>query len=132
MTTEKLRFSQVPDETLAWLMAKYKAVDSMNSEAYAAFLATDCELNFGNNPTAQGRDEVLSGIRHFWGSISGLNHHFTNVFGQHDHFAAEALIDYIRKDNKVVKVPCVTTIQRNAEGQARRISIYIDITPIFQ
>lgn len=132
MTTDKIKFSQVPDETLAWLMAKYKAVDSMNRDAYAAFLSADCQLNFGNNPTAQGREEVLSGIQQFWGAIGGLNHNFIHVFGNRDHFAAEAVIDYTRKDGKVVRIPCVTTIHRNTEGQAKTISIYIDITPIFQ
>lgn len=131
MKTEQLQTIQISEPALNWLKEKYMAVDSMNPELYRTFLAEDCELQFGNNPIVKCNNEIIGGIKHFWEAIHGLNHSFLNVVGHDNHFAAEALIDYTRKDQQIVQVPCVTVIQRNEQGLARFIKIFIDTTPIF-
>lgn len=132
MRTHQLQNVQLSAEALSWLQAKYTAVDSMDAEAYRSFLAEDCQLQFGNNPIVQCNNEIIGGIKHFWEAIGGLDHSFVHVLGNDQHFAAEALIDYTRKDGRVLCVPCVTTIERNAAGLASFIKIFIDTTPIFQ
>ncbi|MDX2188314.1 MAG: hypothetical protein SFY32_00495 [Bacteroidota bacterium] len=123
---------QISDEALNWLKEKYLAVDSMDAEKYRSFLASDCQLQFGNNPIVQCNNEIIGGIKHFWETINGLDHSFLNVLGNDLHFAAEAMIDYTRKDNKIVQIPCVTIIKRNDEGLATSIQIFIDTTPIYK
>lgn len=132
MRTHQIKTSQVSAETFEWLKAKYTAVDNMNADAYRNFLAEDCQLMFGNNPVVKCNNEIIGGIKHFWEAINGLDHSFLNVIGSDNHFAAEALIDYTRKDNKVVQVPCVTIIERNEKGLASFVKIFIDTSPIFQ
>lgn len=132
MRTDSLATVQISAGALEWLKAKYSAVDSMDAEAYRTFLATECTLQFGNAPVAHCNNEIIGGIKHFWEMINGLDHSFVNVLGSDDHFAAEAFIDYTRKDGKVVTVPCVTTIARNSHGPAVSIKIFIDTTPVFQ
>ena len=132
MRIHQLTTNQLSAPALDWLKANYTAVDNMNADAYRAFLAEDCQLMFGNNPIVACNNEIIGGIQHFWDAINGLDHSFVSVLGHDHHFAAEALIDYTRKDNKVVTIPCVTVIERNAEGLARFIKIFIDTTPIFQ
>ncbi len=131
MRINQLTNIQISESALTWLKAKYSAVDSMNASLYRTFLAEDFKLQFGNNPIASGNNEIIAGIQHFWDAIGGLDHGFINVVGHDYHFAAEALINYTRKDGKVVAVPCVTTIERNGQGLASFIKIFIDTTPIF-
>ena len=132
MRTDQLTTIHISDTALQWLKAKYTVVDSMNATAYRSFLADDCQLMFGNNPVVACNNEIIGGIKQFWDAIGGLDHSFISVLGNDDHFAAEALIDYTRKDNKVVTIPCVTVIKRNSQGLATLIKIFIDTTPVFQ
>ena len=132
MRTHQIKTNQVSAETFEWLKAKYTAVDSMNADAYRNFLAEDCQLMFGNNPVVKCNNEIIGGIKHFWEAINGLDHSFLNVLGSDNHLAAEALIDYTRKDNQMVQIPCVTVIERNESGLASFVKIFIDTTPIFK
>ncbi len=76
-------------------------------------------------------NEIIGGLKHFWEAINGLDHSFLNILGNDNHIVAEALIDYTRKDNQVVPLPCVTIIERNDAGLASSIKIFIDTMPIF-
>lgn len=131
MKTEHINLVQVSEPAYQWLKAKYIAVDDRDAEAYRSFLAEDCQLAFGNNPAIKGADKIIESLIKFWETINGLNHHFINIFGLEHQLAAEAIIDYTRKDNTVVAIPCVTTIERSANGKAVFIRIYIDTAPIF-
>lgn len=131
MRTDKLNNVQISTEALEWLKAKYRAVDARDADTYRSFLSEDCILQFGNSPVVRCNNEIIGGIRHFWEAIGGLDHSFINVLGTNRHFAAEALIDYTRKDNTVVPIPCVTVIERNPRGLAKSIKIFIDTTPLF-
>lgn len=132
MRTNNLKSIQISEQAFEWLKSKYIAVDTMNSEAYRTFLAEDCQLMFGNNPIVKCNNEIIGGIKHFWDAIGGLDHSFKAILGYDHHFSVEALIDYTRKDKTVVTIPCVTSIERNSEGKATFIKIFIDTTPIFQ
>jgi hypothetical protein len=127
-----MKSNQISETAFEWLKEKYTAVDAMDAEAYRLFLADDCKLMFGNNPIVQCNNEIIGGIKHFWDAIGGLDHSFISVLGYDHHFSVEAIIDYTRKDGKVVAIPCVTIIERNAEGLATFVKIFIDTTPIFQ
>lgn len=131
MRTHQLATCHLTESALEWLRAKYSAVDNMDANAYRTFLSEDCRLMFGNNPIVACNNDIIGGIQHFWDAINGLDHSFIHILGNDHHFAAEALIDYTRKDNKVVTIPCVTIIQRNSEGLAHFIKIFIDTSPIF-
>jgi hypothetical protein len=131
MTTHMLKTSMVSETTLDWLKRKYMAVDSRDHAGYAQFLSGDCQLQFANNPVVQGEACLLAGIDNFWRSIHGLNHNFIAVLGNDDHLALEAIIDYTRADDNIVKTPCVTIIERNKNGEAKNIKIFLDLAPVF-
>lgn len=131
MQTKAVKTNQLSTAAYEWLQQKYSSVDSTNLEGYASFLADDCVLQFGNNPLEHGKEAILTGISHFWSSIKGLDHSFQNIFGSDHAFAAEANIDYMRLDGRVVTIPCVTVIERNDAGLATSIRIFIDVAPIF-
>lgn len=131
MRTHQLETITISQNALDWLKEKYTAVDKMSITDYSKFLAEDCQLQFGNNPIAQGRDNLLNGIAIFWKNIQGLDHSFINVLGTDNLFAAEAIIDYTTSKGKLVPLPCTTLIKRNEAGQASSIKIFIDTTPLF-
>jgi hypothetical protein len=131
MDITQLHTNTISNEAFEWLQKKYIAVDSMNMTGYSNFIAEECTLQFGNSPLVKGKNAMLQGIGSFWQTINGLHHHFLNILGSDDHFAAEALIYYTRKDKRVVYIPCVTTIQRNSEGKAISLKIFIDVNPIY-
>ncbi len=131
MTTTQLVNNTLSAEATQWVMDKYKAVDARDHDAYAAFLADDCKLQFGNNPVVAGEAAMLAGVDNFWHSIHGLNHNFINMLGSDDLMVLEAMIDYTRADDKVVAIPCVTIIERNKAGEASFIRIFIDLLPVF-
>lgn len=131
MRIDQLKKNEITPAAFEWLQAKYRAVDAMNAEAYGAFLAEDCQLMFANNPTASGRVAILEGVQQFWNAIAGLNHSFQTILGSDQLMAAEALIDYTRKDGHVVTLPCVTLIERHPSGKATSVKIFIDTAPIF-
>lgn len=131
MKTDNIKTIEISQNAFEWLKAKYRAVDATDAEAYRTFLAEDCTLMFGNNPVVKGVDEIIRGIQHFWDAISGLDHSFLTILGTDYHFCAESLIDYTRKDGKIVPLPCVTVIERNTEGLASSLKIFIDTSPLF-
>ncbi len=131
MKIHLLKNQQISSEAFQWLQNKYKAADSMSHDQYAAFIAEGCELHFANNPVAKGKDALLHGIDLFWATISGMNHNFQNVLGKDNYIVLEALVDYTRKDGKVVHCPCVTIIERNQQGLCINIRIFIDTTPVY-
>ncbi len=131
MKTNLLKTQTLSPDAFQWLQNKYLAVDSRNHIEYAKYLADDCTLQFGNNPLAVGEEALLLGIDNFWASIHGLNHNFINVLGTDNQIVLEAIIDYTRMDDKIVQTPCVTMIDRNTEGFATSIRIFIDTTPVY-
>ncbi|MCH8487331.1 MAG: nuclear transport factor 2 family protein [Candidatus Cyclonatronum sp.] len=131
MRTHQLKTTQISEEAFIWLKSKYEAVDTMDAGAYRTFLSEDCELQFGNNPILKCNNEIIGGLQHFWDALNGLDHSFINILGTDNQIAAEALIDYTRKDGKVVTVPCVTIIGRNQDGLASSVRIFIDVAPVF-
>jgi hypothetical protein len=131
MRTHQLENMQLSKNAFNWLKQKYQAVDSMDSEAYRSFLSEDCLLQFGNQPIVECNNEIIGGIKHFWAAIDALDHSFINVLGEDHYIVAEAMIDYTRKDGKVVIIPCVSIIERNESGLVSSIRIFIDTAPIF-
>lgn len=124
--------TQISEEGSTWLNSKYEAVGVMDAGAYRTFLSEDCELQFGNNPIVKCNNEIIGGLQHFWDATNSLDHSFINIMSNDSQIAAEALSDYTRKEGKVVVTPCFTIIERNQDGLASSVRIFIDVAPVFK
>jgi hypothetical protein len=113
-----------------WLRDYYDDVDHMRLEEFLAWHTDDVQVQFGNNPTAKGKDEVRFAIGHFWEMIGGLKHHFVTVVQDGPTTVLEANIDYQRKDGQMVTVPCATLLHRQGE-KVDQVKIFADLTPVF-
>lgn len=114
-----------------WLRDYYSDVDNMRLEEFVARHTDDIVVQFGNNPSANGKDEVRGAIGHFWEMIGGLKHNFVSVVEDGDVTVLEANIDYERKDNgQTVTVPCATMLRRNGD-LVDQVKIFVDLAPVF-
>ena len=129
--TEQLKINQLSAEAFAWYQEYLEAVDSVDIKRYGEFLADDCEFQFGNNPVVKGKSNILEGLAQFWQSYDGEEHVYHNIFGTDDCFALEATNVFKRHDGTTVSVPAVAVTERNEEGLAKSIRVFIDIAPLY-
>lgn len=113
-----------------WARDYYDAVDSMDVEKFAAYHTEDARLRFGNAPRAEGKEQIVEGIKHFWETIDGLQHDFVEVWDEDDTTIVEADITYHLKNGKDVVLPCVTVLRRDGD-LAKDVRIHMDINPVF-
>lgn len=113
-----------------WIRDYYDDVDNMRMDEFIAWHSSDVRVRFGNNPEAQGHEQVRGAIGHFWDEIEGLRHNIVHSWEVDDTAVVEALIDYTRKDGQVVTIPCTTMLHR-AGDEVDSVRIYMDAAPIF-
>lgn len=114
-----------------WVHRYYDDVDHMRLQEFLAWHTPDVTVQFGNNPQAQGQQQVGGAIGHFWELIGGLRHNIVNVWDTGDGTSVvEANIDYTRLDGRVVVTPCVTLLHRVADG-IDSVRIFVDLAPVF-
>lgn len=114
-----------------WLRDYYDDVDNMRLEPFIEHHTDDVVVQFGNNPPAEGKEQVRAAIGHFWEMIGGLKHNFGKVVTEGPNTVLEANIDYERLDGKTVTVPCATMLHRDGE-KVDEVKIFIDLAPVFQ
>lgn len=113
-----------------WLRDYFTDVDAMDLEAYIAHHTDDVVVTFGNNPSAEGKEQVRGAIGNFWETIQGLDHRFVDVFEDGDSTVLEEVVTYTRNDGAVVDVPGASLFHRTG-GKVDRLSIYIDLAPVY-
>jgi ketosteroid isomerase-like protein len=114
-----------------WLRDYYDNIDGMRLDDFVESHTDDVVVKFGNNPPAEGKEQVREAIGQFWTMISGLEHTFVNVHEAGDTTVLEADIDYTRQDGQVVTVPCASILDRAQDGKVRQLRIYVDLAPVF-
>ncbi|MEW2165640.1 nuclear transport factor 2 family protein [Streptomyces sp. NPDC007084] len=115
-----------------WITDYFADVDAMRLDAYVARHAEDAEIVFANNPPASGRDAIGGAIGGFWATISGLRHEVHNQWQLNDGNTAvvEATAHYTTHGGSTVPTPCVSVLDRNAEGQVTSLRVYIDLSQL--
>jgi ketosteroid isomerase-like protein len=131
MKTNELKVNQLSSRAYEWYLTYLNAMDNLDIDAYAAFLAEDCEMQFGNNPVVKGKKDVVEGLKAFWAMIDGDEHNLQNIFGDDRNFVLEAFNTFKRKDGKTVTIPAVAITERNAEELVTSVRLFMDIAPIF-
>jgi ketosteroid isomerase-like protein len=116
-----------------WITDYYADVDGMNLDAYVAHHADEAEVIFANNPPAVGRDAIREAIGGFWTMIGGLRHEVHNRWDVNDGNTAvlEVTTHYTTHGGAAVSMPCVSILDRNAEGQVTSLRVHIDLAPLF-
>jgi ketosteroid isomerase-like protein len=127
----EIKINQLSEAAFEWYQRYLQAIDATNIEKYGEFLAEDCEFQFGNQPKVKGKEAILEGLKQFWQTYDGEEHILQNILGNDRCFALEAINIYNRKDGSKVGCPAVAITERNDEGLAFSIRVFIDIAPLY-
>jgi len=131
MKIDELKVNQLSPKAYEWYLAYLKAMDNLDMDAYATYLAEDCEMQFGNNPIVKGKSNIVQTLKAFWDTIDGDEHTLQNIFGNDETFVLEALNTFKRKDGTTVTIPAVAITERNAAGFVTSVRLFMDVAPIF-
>jgi ketosteroid isomerase-like protein len=133
MITENLRINQLGDDASEWYLDHYlAAMDALDIERYAAFLAEDVSVAFNNAPAVAGKPAVIAMLAGYWQSFAGIEHEPLNIYGTDERFMLEALNHYVRHDGRKVTTRAVALTERNQQGLVTSVRIYADASPVFQ
>jgi limonene-1,2-epoxide hydrolase len=105
-------------------------IDSMDPERFAAHLAEDVTMRFGNAEPIHGREAVRDAWASFCQDLSGVEHELVEQWATDSATIVEARVTYTRTDDSQVTVP-VVTIYRERAGEINDYRIYIDLAPLF-
>lgn len=105
-------------------------VDRMDAAGFAAHLAEDARLRFGNAEPVVGRGAIETAIAGFFETIKDLRHKIVNEWDVGDVTILELEVTYTRLDDQQVPVPVVTIYQRGAD-LIEDYRIYLDLAPVF-
>lgn len=108
----------------------FSDIDSMEPDRFAAHLAPDVTMRFGNAAPIRGRDAVRDAWASFCRDINGVKHDLVAQWTVENATIVEADVTYTRRDDSQVTVP-VVTIYREREGEIDDYRIYIDLAPLF-
>ncbi|HXQ56681.1 MAG TPA: nuclear transport factor 2 family protein [Actinomycetes bacterium] len=117
-----------------WIDDYYADVDAMRLEPFVERHSDDAAVVFGNNPPAVGKEAIRAAIGGFWSMIGGMRHERRNLWFVNDGATAvlEVVTHYTTKGGAAVPVPCVSLLDRNADGKVTSLRVYIDLAPLFE
>lgn len=132
MINSSLRTNQLTPSLSDWYLGEYlPAMDALDVEKYATFLADDVSLKFNNAPPAEGKAAVVGMLSGYWKSFAGIEHEPLNIYGTDSQFMLEALNHNVRHDGKKVTIHAVALTDRNAEGLVASVRVFADASPVF-
>jgi ketosteroid isomerase-like protein len=106
-------------------------IDRMDAAAWAAYLAPDAVMRFGNAEPVHGREACRDALAGFYDLIHGLRHQIAEQWEHGSTTIVEAVVTYTRSDDRRVDVPVVTIYRTNPEDLIADYRVYIDLAPVF-
>jgi ketosteroid isomerase-like protein len=106
-------------------------VDRMDADAWAAYLAPDAVMRFGNADPVHGREACRDALAAFFGQIGGLRHEVIDRWQDGRATITEIRVTYTRKDGRDVTVPAVTIFRTGDADLIVDYRIFVDQSPLF-
>lgn len=108
----------------------FAAIDAMDADRFASFLAPDCTFRFGNLPAVEGRDAVRDFVAGFFGALGGIRHELVDRIAAPGRIAMHGFVTYTRKDGTTLRVPFANAFR--TEGVlVRDYLIFVDNNALF-
>lgn len=105
-------------------------IDSMEPDRFAAHLAPDVTMRFGNADPIIGREAVRDAWAGFCETLAGVHHDLVERWDTNTATIVEANVTYTRPDRSQVTVPVVTIYRENGAGEIDDYRIFIDLAPL--
>jgi ketosteroid isomerase-like protein len=133
MITTSLRVNELGAAATDWYLGEYlAAMDALDAERYADFLADEVSVQFNNAPAVQGKQAVTAMLSGYWQSFAAIEHEPLNIYGSDERFMLEALNHYVRHDGRKVTTRAVALTDRDAEGKVTSVRVYADASPVLE
>ncbi len=133
MITTTLKLNQLSPAATDWYIGQYlDAMDRLDIDAYAGFLADDVSVQFNNAPAVEGKAAVVGMLSGYWKSFGAIEHEPLNIYGTDQSFMLEALNHYTRLDGRKATTRAIALTDRNVDGKVTSVRIYADASPVFQ
>lgn len=132
MITSNLRINQLSDAAYQGYLRYLAVLDAKDIDAYAAFLADDVSIQFGNAPAVMGKQAVVGMLGGYWQSFKRIEHDLTNIYGTDTAYVLEALNHYERHDGKKVTIRAVAFTDKNKDGLVTSVRVFGDTSPLFE
>ncbi len=118
----------MPDTSI--VVPLFRAIDAMDADRFASYLARDAVFRFANQPEVRGSDAIRAAVAGFFGMIAGLEHRITDTWAQPGTVICRGEVTYTRKDGTKLTVPFADVLEMRGEriGDYR---IYMDVSPLF-
>jgi ketosteroid isomerase-like protein len=108
----------------------FSAIDAMDPDRFAGFLAPDCAFRFGNLPAVEGRAAVRDFVAGFFGALGGIRHELVEHVEAPGRIAMHGFVTYVRKDGSTLKVPFANVFHLEG-GLVRDYLVFIDNSALF-
>jgi ketosteroid isomerase-like protein len=115
---------------LDWVAQLFQAIDRMDSDGLALFLANDATFQFGNAQPVKGKQNVRDAVAAFFSSIKGISHRLLGTWQVDDVVFVQGEATYTRKDDKIVRVPFFNLFKMNGPLVSQYV-IYVDTSPLY-
>ncbi len=114
-----------------WLKSLFAAIDRMDADEFAAHLAGDVELQFGNIPVVKGREPVRAFVGNFFASIRAVRHDILEhwVCGETT-IVCRGIVNYVRHDGSTMSAP-FANVMKLEDGRATEYRVYADLSALF-
>jgi ketosteroid isomerase-like protein len=132
MITSNLRINQLSAAAYKGYLRYLTVLDTKDVVAYAAFLADDVSIQFGNALAVTGKQAVVGMLGGYWQSFKSIEHDLTNIYGTDKAYVLEALNHYERHDGKKVTIRAVAFTDKNKDGLVTSVRIFGDTSPLFE
>ncbi len=132
MITSNLRINQLSHDAYQSYLRYLEVLDAKDIDAYAALLADDVSIQFGNAPTVEGKAAVVEMLGGYWQSFKSIEHDLTNIYGTDRAYVLEALNHYERHDGKKVTVRAVAFTDTDDNGLVSSIRVFGDTSALFE
>lgn len=114
-----------------WMAEYFRVVDSMDMDAFLDMHTDDCVVEFANNPSAVGKQQISEAIGALWAAIAALRHEPRNRWFTDDGTGVqEGMTVYTTHGGTEVPLP-VTSILTQRDGKVNSLRVYMDIAPLF-
>lgn len=122
---ELVRTNGLSTETTAWFREVLVVIESLDAQAYAAYMTEDIELvTEGGKNRLQGKEAVAAGLSAAWSELCSLVHSEVNLYGDDRHFAHETVTRSVNRDGTETFTATCVWIDRDDAGLIASVRTY--------
>jgi len=108
----------------------FAAIDAMDADRFATFLAPGCIFRFGNLPPVEGRQAVRDFVAGFFGALGGIRHEVVERIEAPGRIATHGFVTYTRRDGSTLRVPFANAFELEG-GLVASYLIFVDNSALF-